>query len=164
RASGMAPVPGADAGGATCPQAEPIDDASTKIKPRTAREACRFSPARPAGNAFATRPIIVSSSLAPDHRQDDAEPGALAGCAGDFQAAAVVLDHAVSNAQTQSRSVADPFCREKGVEDLRQDLLRDAAAVVGNLDDHLSPFHPRGELDPAALAMRRVDRLHGVDQ
>ena len=73
--------------------------------------------------------------VAADRRQKDAEAGALADNAFDLEAAAVVLNHAVGDAQSQSGAVADALGREERVEDLRQVLVGDAAAVVGHLDD-----------------------------
>ena len=71
-------------------------------------------------------------------RQEDAEAGALAGVALDLEAASLVVDHPVGDAQTQAGAVADALGREERVEDLRQDLVGDAAAVVGDLDDDLA--------------------------
>ena len=51
----------------------------------------------------------------------------------------MVLNHAVGDAQAQSRAVADALGREERIEDLGEDFVGDPAAVVGHLDNDLAP-------------------------
>ena len=65
----------------------------------------------------------------------------------------------------EARPAADRLGREEGVEDLRQDVRRDAAAVVGDLDDDLAASADRvDEPDLARAPAGRLDRLEGVHQ
>src|SRR5690348_6511191 len=102
-----------------------------------------------------TTPSLASSL--PRHRQDHPEAGALAGGAFDFHASGMVLDNPVGNAQSQTGAVADRLGREERIEDLGQDLRRDAAAVVGDLDDDVGSGAAGLDRDLAILAAGGLD-------
>ena len=91
--------------------------------------------------------------------QVDAEPAPHAG-ALDLDPAAVVGDDAVADAQAQAGPAAERLGGEERVEDPRQHVGRDAAAVVGDLDDDLAVDRPgrRPGSCPSALAAV-LDRL-----
>ena len=82
-------------------------------------------------------------NLAPVSPAGKRESGCPAGDAFDFQAAAVILNHAVGDRKTQPRAIADILGREERVEDLRQDLIGDPAAVVGHFDDDFAVVRRR---------------------
>src|SRR5271157_124904 len=96
--------------------------------------------------------------------QDDAEAGPASGGTLDLQAAPVVLHDSVRDAQTQTSAVTDRLGGEEGIEDLRQDLRGDAAAIVNDLDDHVLCVTLSTNDNSTVLLVRRLDRLHGVDQ
>src|SRR5262249_39054123 len=98
----------------------------------------------------------------PAARQDHGEgramtlAGALDGV--DLDAAAVLLDDAVADRQTEAGPLADRLGGEEGVEDLAADLRRDAAAGVAERDAHRLVVG--GDADEeVALAAHRLDRV-----
>ena len=107
--------------------------------------------------------LPTALSFPPD-RQDHTEAAPPAGCALDLDPPTVVGDEAVADRQPQARPLADRLGREERVEYPRQDLLRDAAAVVRQLQNHLVAPRPGLDLDPPGAPPRGLDRLHGVDQ
>ena len=80
--------------------------------------------------------LPTALSFPPD-RQDHTEAAPPAGRALDLDPPAVVGDDAVADRQPQARPLADWLGREERLEYPRQDLLRDAAAVVRHLQNHL---------------------------
>ena len=66
----------------------------------------------------------------------------------DLQAAALVVDHAVGDAQAQAGAVADALGGEERVEDVREHVAGDAAAIVGHLDDDLAVNRAGADRDP----------------
>jgi hypothetical protein len=76
--------------------------------------------------------------------------------------ASVVLVHdAVGQRQAQAGAAADRLGRQEGIEDARQLVWRDAAAVVLHLDPDLVPGVAAAHDDQAAL---RADRMGRVDE
>ena len=57
-----------------------------------------------------------------------------------------------------------PLVVKNGSKICGQDLVGDAAAVVGHLDDDLAVDRAGADRDPPVDAVRRLDGLHGVDQ
>jgi hypothetical protein len=74
------------------------------------------------------------------------------------------LDDRVGDRQPQTRSLADFFRREKRIEDLRLDLLRNSRAVIVDFENDRLVFGvvPRTG-DEDAAAVRGEHRLLGVD-
>src|SRR3954462_14550085 len=70
--------------------------------------------------------------------QRDRESGAAADFAVDGDAAAVALDDAVDDRQPQPTTFTYILGGEERAEDARQNLRRDAGAVVGDANDYLS--------------------------
>ena len=96
--------------------------------------------------------------------QDDPDERPLADFALELDPAAVLGDDPVADAQAEAGPPADRFRGEEGVEDLRPHLVRNAAAVVGDLDHHV--VHDRPGRDPEGpLPLAAViDGLDGVHQ
>src|SRR4029453_3351708 len=72
-------------------------------------------------------------------RQEDAEDRALAELGLHEDEAAGLLDDAVDGREPQPRALADILGGVEGVEDLVDDLWRDAAAGILDLDPHIFP-------------------------
>ena len=66
------------------------------------------------------------------HRKKNVELSAVAGLAGDLDAATVVNDDSMDNGQTQTGPLAGRFGREEWIEDFVQVLRRDSVAGVAN--------------------------------
>jgi len=94
-------------------------------------------------------------------RCPDAEARAAARFAAHVDAAVVLLDDAVGERQAQAGAATHGLGREERVEDARQMLGSDAAAVVLDLDPDLVPGVAAAHDDQAAL---RADRLGRVDE
>src|SRR6185312_15826414 len=94
----------------------------------------------------------------------DPELASRADAALDLDPAAVLGNDAVGEAQTEAGSAADRLGGEERVEDLREDIGGDAAAVVLHFDDHLITYPARGDLDLAGGLAGRLDRLHAVHE
>src|SRR5437773_9948492 len=72
---------------------------------------------------------------------------------------------AMGDRQAEPGPVADRLGREEGVEDVGQVLRRDAAAVVGHLDENLPADGPARDADASALRPSRgLDGLQRVDE
>ena len=90
--------------------------------------------------------------------QPHAEDG-VAGSTVERQRAVVALDDdAPRGGEAEAGAVPDVLGREERVEDPRGELVGNAGAVVGDLDDRAVAVGARGDRDRAALA-ERVDRV-----
>src|SRR5437867_11267097 len=82
----------------------------------------------------------MASGLLPDHRPDrygrqpHDERGPAADLALDRNLPAMSLDDPQAHRKPQACPLALPFGREERIEDLRQDVGRDAAAGIRHLD------------------------------
>ena len=91
-------------------------------------------------------------------RQPDAKEAALAEMALDFERAAVIADDAVADREAQACPFADRLGREEGLEDVRQVLGTDPAAVVFDLDQ--DSVSPSGRVRTSITPSRRTPGWH----
>src|SRR5450759_3148214 len=101
-----------------------------------------------------------SGALAAD-RQDDPEGGPPAGSALELDPTTVIGHDALADREAEAGPLADRLGREERVEDPRADRRRDPAAIVGDLEHDVVAVGPGGDDDPARVAARAFDGLHG---
>src|SRR5574338_652596 len=92
------------------------------------------------------------------HWQANRERGAFSGRRSHFDGAAVALDDLVHDGKTQPGAFAHGLGREERIEDLRQYVIRDAAAGVGEIQLHLATFGLAGYRQ-RAIAVDRLCRV-----
>src|SRR5438128_11683287 len=105
--------------------------------------------------AWAATPRWPSSHYGHRALQEHGEGGALADLAAHGDAPAEGLDDAVGDPQAQARALTAALGGEEGLEDVRQHLLGDAAAVVGDLDADAAVGDQRAEAGVAAVDVRQ---------
>src|SRR5262245_14619138 len=109
--------------------------------------------------------VLFFGLLRRSQRKEDLEARALAGGALHLDVPAMARDDAVADRQTQTGPFAHRLGREERVEEARQIFGRDAAAVIGDLDEKLIADAATGETNATAFRpSRRFDSLNRVDQ